>query len=322
MNFKRFLVASTIILFAIALLIRQCENNDIEDDLEISSINTKNEIKSNSDNYRISEVTENFVKGEVCERNDGDIDIYKTSIDTAGEVSPSHTTLSNYIIQTCLPSPLSGVSESIIYRKAYVVSYNKDTRNPNWVAWHLTAEHADGPCGRSDDFYEDDEVEAPRATLADYHRSGWSRGHMCPAGDNKWDEEAMHESFSLVNICPQDTRLNSGLWNSIEMNCRTWARRYGDIYIVCGPVYLNREHVTIGANRVVVPEAFFKVVLCLNGTPKAFGIVVRNNSGQRNRDLYYNSVDEVERVTGMDFFHTLPDDIENEVEATANIEEW
>lgn len=64
------------------------------------------------------------------------------------------------------------------------------------------------------------------------------------------------------------------------------------------------------------------VVLCLNGTPKAFGIVVRNNFGQRKRDLYYNSVDEVERVTGMDFFHTLPDDIENEVEATANIEEW
>lgn len=221
-----------------------------------------------------------------------------------------------------LPSPLNGVSESIIYRKAYIVSYNKDTRNPNWVAWHLTAEHADGPYERSDDFYEDEEVEAPRATLADYRRSGWSRGHMCPAGDNKWDEEAMHESFSLVNICPQDTRLNSGLWNSIEMNCRTWARRYGDIYIVCGPVYLNREHVTIGANRVVVPEAFFKVVLCLNGTPKAFGIVVRNNSGQRKRDLYYNSVDEVERVTGMDFFHTLPDDIENEVEATANIEEW
>lgn len=231
-------------------------------------------------------------------------------------------TMPDSIKLICLPLPLSNVSEKIIHRKAYIVSYNKDTKNPNWVAWHLTGEHADGPYERLNEFYEDEEIETQRATLADYHRSGWSRGHMCPAGDNKWDEEAMHESFSLVNICPQDTRLNSGLWNSIEMNCRTWARRYGDIYIVCGPVYLNREHEMIGVNRVVVPEAFFKVVLCLNGTPKAFGIVVRNNSGQKKRDLYYNSVDEVERVTGMDFFHTLPDDIENEVEATANIEEW
>lgn len=221
-----------------------------------------------------------------------------------------------------IPRITNSVSSQILVRKGYTTSYNKDTKNPNWVAWHLTAEHADGPYERSNDFYEDEEVEAPRATLADYRRSGWSRGHMCPAGDNKWDEVAMHESFSLINICPQDTRLNSGLWNSIEMNCRTWARRYGDIYIVCGPVYLNREHETIGDNRVVVPEAFFKVVLCLNGTPKAFGIVVRNNSGQKKRDLYYNSVDEVERITGIDFFHNLPDDIENEVEATANIEEW
>lgn len=227
-----------------------------------------------------------------------------------------------YSLDIEIPKIPSGISSQILKRLAYIVSYNIDTKNPNWVAWHLTAEHADGPYERSNDFYEDEEVEAPRATLADYRRSGWSRGHMCPAGDNKWDEVAMHESFSLINICPQDTKLNSGLWNRVETDCRTWARRYGDIYIVCGPVYLNKEHDVIGGNRVVVPEAFFKVVLCLNGTPKAFGIVVRNNSGQKKSDLYYNSVDEVERITGMDFFYNLPDDIENKVEATANIEDW
>lgn len=207
-------------------------------------------------------------------------------------------------------------------RYCYSVSYNKDTRQPNWVAWHLTAEHTDGPIGRLSNFHEDEEVPAPRATLADYRKSGWSRGHMCPAGDNKWNETAMYESFALTNVCPQNASLNSGLWNSIEMDCRKWAKKYGDVYIVCGPVFLNKEHETIGENRVVVPEAFFKVILCLQGKPKAIGYIVRNTEGKKKKDLFVNTVDDVERITGMDFFPALPDDIENEVEAHADLSVW
>ena len=214
------------------------------------------------------------------------------------------------------------IPSQIIERRAYITSYNSDTRNPNWVAWHLTSNHTDGAYGRTNVFYEDEEVPMPRATIDDYRGSGWSRGHMCPAGDNKWDETAMYESFSLINVCPQNASLNSGLWNSIEIDCRRWARQYGDIYIVCGPLFLNQEHETIGENRVVVPEAFFKVVLCLNGKPKGLGFIVRNTDGNRKRDLYYNSIDQVERITGLDFFPALPDDVENEVEAESDINEW
>lgn len=228
----------------------------------------------------------------------------------------------NSDFEICKPAPLLGVSEQIIKKKAYIVSYNKDSKTPNWVAWHLTAEHTDGPYRRLGNFHEEEDVPVPRATLDDYRGSGWSRGHMCPAGDNKWDETAMFESFSLVNVCPQNASLNSGLWNSIEMDCRKWARRYGDIYIVCGPVFYNREHEVIGYNEVYVPEAFFKVVLCLNGKPKAMGFVVKNTDGNKKRDLYYNSIDQVERITGMDFFPALPDDIEKQVEAEVNMKEW
>ena len=180
----------------------------------------------------------------------------------------------------------------------------------------------DGINKRSGVYQEDKDVPSPRATNEDYKNTKWSHGHMCPAGDNKWDEKAMKESNLLTNICPQDRSLNSGLWNSIEMDCRKWARKYGDIYIVCGPVLMKREHETIGDNKVVVPEAFFKVVLCLTGTPKAFGFIVRNTEGNKKKDLYYNSVDDVERISGYDFFPALPDDIEDVVEATASIEDW
>ena len=220
------------------------------------------------------------------------------------------------------PAPLKGKSEIILKRKGYTVSYNKENKIPNWVAWHLTSDHADGVYKRTGGYQEDTEVPKPRATKEDYNNTRWTHGHMCPAGDNKWDKKAMIESNLLTNICPQGRSLNSGLWNAIERNCRKWAIEYGDLYIVCGPVLLNREHETIGENKIVVPEAFFKVILCLKPKPKAIGFVIRNNEGKKKRDQYINTVDEVERITGIDFFPALSDDIENEVEAYSNLDDW
>ena len=217
---------------------------------------------------------------------------------------------------------LSQSNQKILKRTAYYLSYNPILLIPNWVAWHLTAEHADGDCPREKNYYEDEDVPLPRATNADYKGSGWTRGHMCPAADNKWDSIAMRESSFLTNICPQHTSLNTGLWNRIEQDCRKWAKKYGDLYIVCGPVLLNQEHETIGMSKVVVPEAFFKVILRMNPQPAAIGFIVRNNEGKKKRDQYVNTIDEVERITGIDFFPALPDDIEDEVEAKADINNW
>lgn len=239
----------------------------------------------------------------------------------SSDISPEYV-MPDSVIRICMPAPLKGISEQIIRKTSYIVSYNRNTKCPNWVAWQLTAEHTDGPYKRTNNFHEEEEVPEPKATLQDYRGSGWSRGHMCPAGDNKWNSEAMFDSFSLVNVCPQNSNHNSGLWNSLEMDCRRWAKQYGDIYIVCGPLFLNSEHETIGDNEVFVPEAFFKVVLCLNGEPKAFGIITRNTEGNKKRDLYYNSVDQVERITGIDFFPALPDDLEESVESAVDMNMW
>ena len=235
------------------------------------------------------------------------------------------TVLPDSVVRLLMVAMPDSVAQQLLVRKAYVTSYNRDSRLPNWVAWHLTAEHMDGPWERLNQYHEDMDAEGPRAVPDDYRgcgRLGLSRGHMCPAADCKWDERAIYEADALTNICPQNRSMNSGLWNSIEIDCRKWARRFGDVYIVCGPLFLNREHETIGDNGVMVPEAFFKVVLCLSGTPKGMGFIARNNDGTRKRDLYYNSIDEVERIMGMDFFAALPDDIENVVEAEADMEAW
>lgn len=216
-----------------------------------------------------------------------------------------------------------GTPEQILKRTGYVASYNKTTLLPNWVAWHLTAERTEGSAKRSGvDFAEDTEVPEPRATDWDYYNSGYDRGHMCPAADNKWSKKAMEESFLFTNMCPQNGNLNRGDWNEMEMACRKWAKKYGDLYIVCGPILYKGKHKTIGKNKVVVPEAFFKVVLRTGDNPQAIGFIYKNTSGNRPKDSYVNTVDEVERITGIDFFPSLPDDVEKNVEATANIANW
>lgn len=211
----------------------------------------------------------------------------------------------------------------LLHRTGYVCCYNAETRLPHWVAWVLTANHTTGPYKRNGiKFQEDTDVDAPRATHEDYIRSGYDRGHLCPSGDNKWSEEAQLQSFLYTNCCPQLHNLNAGDWNELEGKCRKWAQQYGGVYIVSGPLLLNKKHKTIGKNKVVVPEAFFKVVLCMEGEPKAIGFIYRNEANNKTMSSYVNTVDDVERLTGLDFFSALPDEVEREVEAKADLADW
>ena len=224
-----------------------------------------------------------------------------------------------------MPAPLKDRPEQILERKGYTVSYNSETKNPNWVAWHLTKSHTYGSFQRRQEmFSEDESVKAPRATNNDYFNSRYDRGHMCPAGDNKWDKEAMTQSFLFTNICPQNHGLNKYEWNDLEIQCRDWAREYGAVDIVCGPLYSSREpqQKTIGRNKVWVPDAFFKVVLCRQGRPKAIGFVYRNEGVKQLKTEAVRTVDEIEALTDIDFFPALDDEMENRIEASANLSDW
>jgi endonuclease G len=224
-----------------------------------------------------------------------------------------------------IPAPLKDRPEQMLHRKGYTTSYNKQTKTPNWVAWHLTDAHTRGSFQRSQEIFSEDEdiVKGSRATDADYYNSRYDRGHMCPAGDNKWDRQAMTQSFLFTNICPQNHGLNKYEWNDLEILCREWARKYGAIDIVCGPVYsAQREQKTIGRNKVWVPDAFFKVVLCRKGTPKAIGFLYRNEGKKQPMAEAVRSVDDIERLTKLDFFPELDDPTEDRVEAQSRLSDW
>ena len=228
------------------------------------------------------------------------------------------------IVEYEKPAPLTDRPEQILKRKGYTTSYNMETRNPNWVAWHLTKAHTYGNSRRQEEMFTEDQEVSPRATNNDYYTSRYDRGHMCPAADNKWDATAMKESFLFTNICPQSHNLNKYEWNNLEIKCREWARKYGAIDIVCGPLYdsptLTR---TIGRNRVWIPDGFFKVVMCRSKQqPKAIGFLFRNDGKKVSLESVVRTVDEIERITGIDFYPALDDDVENMIEAEADLSDW
>ena len=218
------------------------------------------------------------------------------------------------------------IASRVLERYCYTVSHNKMTRQPNWVMWQLTEDHVmNRKEGVWNEYREDEELPVDeRATLADYASSGYDRGHMCPGGDCNWDDEGRDETYVLSNMCPQNPQLNRGDWKEIEMACRKWAQEYGNIYIVCGPMFFkSQEHERIGPNQVPVPEAFFKVVLCIDGpTPKGIGFICRNTDGNRKKDFYVNTIQQVERITGYQFFPNLNDSIKNQVYDMDDINVW
>lgn len=215
-----------------------------------------------------------------------------------------------------IPVTLTKREEIKLQRTGYTVSYNNFYKTPNWVAWELTRQETKGDEERKNRFVPDPDLPEPRVEHADYTHSGYDRGHMAPAADMKWSKKAMEESFYMSNICPQNQKLNRDDWGDLEELCRSWARKYGTVYITCGPIYDQKHPKRIGEHQVAVPDRFFKVVLIYNRkNPIAMGFLFENKAHHQALQKYLVPVDSVEKVTGMDFFSKLPDDVENRIEA-------
>lgn len=215
-----------------------------------------------------------------------------------------------------------GMPSIIKEYEGFTVNFNPENKTPNYVAWILQGHETEGATARSNNFWTDRDLEGCPDTR-DYSRSGYDRGHMCPAGEQKWSDEAMLHSFVMANICPQKHELNTGAWKTLEDKERVWAKRDSAIVIVAGPIYDKSDKETIGKNKVRVPSAFFKVFLAPYADPiRAIGFVYPNMRCDGNMQAYAVSVDEVEKMTGLDFFAALPDEIENDIESSVPFKDW
>ena len=216
-------------------------------------------------------------------------------------------------------------TEQIIQHEGYTVSYNADYRIANWVAYVLTDKEArSDKAERQNKFVVDPLVKGASATNEDYTRTGYDRGHLAPAGDMKWSEKAMRESFYLSNITPQKPGLNRGIWKELEEQIRLWARENGAVLIATGPVIPDEELNRLGKNRVGVPRQFYKVLcMVVNNQLEGVGFLFENRDyGTTRLRQMMVPIDRVEQVTGIDFFPALPDDEERQMEATVHTDLW
>lgn len=212
---------------------------------------------------------------------------------------------------------------SIVQHAGYALGYSEEMEQAVWVSYHLTANQLlGGRVSRSDDFREDPAVATGSAVLQDYKGSGFDRGHLAPAADMAWNSTVMSESFYLSNMSPQEPGFNRGIWKSLEEWVREQAVACGGLWVVTGPVP-EPGLPEIGASGVDVPRLYYKVLLDLEEPDqKAIGFLMPNRKSSASLDFYAVSVDNIEAVTGLDFFSNLPDQQEDALESMVDFSRW
>src|SRR6056297_2640185 len=155
-----------------------------------------------------------------------------------------------------LPTSTTG---EIVEHAYYTLSYSEPHEQPEWVAYTLKKEHLTYDDRQRPYFIEDPKVSTKSADWKNYRGSGYDRGHLLPAGDRRFSEQAYNETFYTSNISPQDRGFNSGIWNRLEIHVRQWAKRYGRLNVITGGV-LEPGLVEIGQEDVDVPAYFYKII--------------------------------------------------------------
>ena len=218
-----------------------------------------------------------------------------------------------------LPSSTTG---QVVHHEGYSLSYNEKYEQAEWVAYELKKEHLSNTNFKRPYFEIDKTIKTKAAHWKNYKQSGYDRGHLCPAGDRKYNQKAHDETFLTSNISPQLHEFNSGIWNTLEQKVRYWADKYDGVYVVTGGV-LNGELPTIGEERVGVPNYFYKVLLDYNnGKPKAIAFLLEHENSNRALSSFAVPVDTIEHLTGIDFFPNLEDDIEEQLESSNDYKDW
>lgn len=239
--------------------------------------------------------------------------------------TPGATTVTGGIEALQLPK---GTPNQTVSYPGFTVYYNSHLHLPNCVVYTLTANETRGRSERQETFEQDEKVQGC-ARSEEYAGSGYDRGHMAPAGDFKWDDEAMASTFKMSNICPQNHELNKGMWNDLELKVREWARRDKKLVVYTGPVFDSKSPETIvqkrsgRKGRVAVPSAFYKVIYAPTAHPvRAIAFVMPNKPCDGDLREYVVAIDEVERLTGIDFLSSLPVDQQKRLQASSNTTLW
>ncbi len=222
----------------------------------------------------------------------------------------------------------------LLDKPQYAVSYHRDMGRPNWVSWHLDSTWL-GSTPRQDDFRNDTTLPAGwyQVQATDYSGSGFDRGHHCPSADRTLTVADNSATFLMTNMMPQSPDNNQGPWANMENYLRTLVSAGNEMYIVMGGAGSGGTGsnggttTTIAGGHVAVPAQVWKVVIVLpSGTndvsrvttsTRTIAVIMPNTQGIRTADwkTYRVSVDQVEQLTGYDFFSNVSASVQSVIES-------
>ena len=208
--------------------------------------------------------------------------------------------------------PVIRNGEIIIHHYGHSLCYDPEAMIPAWTAYTLYAGDMEGDAIRPSQFLPDPAPELAGLPLAEhrhYSNSGWVRGHMVPAGDLKYDQQAMDDSFLTTNVCPMDKGFNNGIWKRLEEKVRKLAGQFDHVYIITGPIMGENRFGKVGKSDILVPDAFYKALLIPDkGSYLSIGFLMPNEAAPQGAKLkdYAVTVAELESLTGRIFFASLP----------------
>lgn len=218
-----------------------------------------------------------------------------------------------------LPTSTTG---EIVHHEGFSLSYSEPHEQAEWVAYELKKAQLSNNDFERPYFEIDRAVKSRAADWNNYKNSGYDRGHLCPAGDRNYSKEAYNETFLTSNISPQEHGFNAGIWNALEQKVRYWAYKYDGIFVVTGGI-LQDQLKTIGYEHVSVPNQFYKIILDNNnGQIKMIAFLMPHKNSNEPLYKFVVPVDEIEKLTGIDFFPGLDDRTENKLEASSDYKNW
>jgi len=216
----------------------------------------------------------------------------------------------------------SSTTNVVIRHNFFRLSYSEVHEQAEWVAYELRKDQLSQNDIKRPYFIQDQDVKSGSADWRNYKKSGYDRGHLCPAADRKFDYDAFHETFLTSNISPQDPKFNGGVWNRLEQKVRFWAKKHDGVFVITGGV-LEADLKTIGDESVSVPREFYKIVVDASGKEiKAVAFLIPNTATDRSIYDFVVTIDAIEAKTGIDFFEAFPNSEENKMESTIDLKAW
>tara|TARA_B110000238_G_scaffold173562_1_gene192734 strand:+ start:90 stop:866 length:777 start_codon:yes stop_codon:yes gene_type:complete len=206
--------------------------------------------------------------------------------------------------------PTSSCGEILNY-SYFSVSFCEEYKLSEWTIHYLTPDRLTYSSSRKGiEFRKDPRLNGRDNSKLDFYKSGYDRGHMVPAADMAFDKTRLTETFFLTNITPQTAGFNRGGWKVLEERIRDWVVEFDTVAIITGFVKGDNPDNLLGyAGSVPVPKYFYKIFIDIQ-RKRSIAFLMPNEKITKDIIEYVVPIDYLEKITGLDFFYKLPDDVE------------